>query len=71
MSDIRFVGDMERLEIRETDRFVLKVSSKVTMETAERLQETWKTFSEGKCGSLLILEPGMELGVISTTPEKD
>ncbi len=71
MSDIRFVGDMERLQIKEGDKFVLKVPHQISSETAEKIQKIWADFSEGKCGKLLILDKDMELGVISTVPEKE
>lgn len=71
MSDIRFVGDMQRLQIKKGDKFVLKVSRPLTREAVEKFQEIWSKFTHGETGPILILEPGMELGVVSTIPEKD
>lgn len=71
MSDIRFVGDMERLQIKKGDRFVLKTKNFLSAQSVASIQEAWNKFTEGETGLLLILEPGMELGVISTVPEKD
>lgn len=70
MSDIRFVGDMQRLQIKEGDRFILTIDQPISSETADKIQEVWSTFTEGKGGKLLLLERGMKLGVISQIPEK-
>lgn len=68
--EIRFLGDLQRLEIKPGDRFVLKMPAHISLDTAEKIQTIWNTFTDGKAGKLLILDGGMELGAISF-PEKE
>lgn len=62
--EIRFLGDMQRLETKPGDHFVLSVQGKVSMQQEKRIREMWDL--HGIDGvRLLVLEGGMQLGVFS------
>jgi hypothetical protein len=61
--EIRFIGDMQRLEVRAGDRYVLMCANLVDQETASRIEEAFKRFA-GDDAKLLVLDPSMKLGVI-------
>ena len=67
-SEIRFPGDLQRLELRPGDRFVLTAEGPISIEMAERIQRSWHEFTGGddKRFPLIILADGLKLGVIST-----
>ena len=67
---VRFVGDLQRLEPRFGDRYVLCISQRVSAETAARIRNLWERFA-GKDVPLLILEDGMKLGAISMLDKAD
>jgi hypothetical protein len=69
--EIRWIGDLTRLEIKPGDKFVIQIDRRVDAETAASIQAAWASFTEGceGIGKLLIIEPGMKLGTISTKPE--
>lgn len=60
---IRYLGDLQRLSVREGDTFVLMVSSVLSRETCERIQQQWRE-EVGDANKLIILSHGMRLGVI-------
>lgn len=68
---IEYLGDLQRLEIKPGDRFVLTTDQIISLETCEKIQQIWAKFTEGKGKELLILMPGMKLGVIGGLPEKE
>lgn len=67
MSDeIRFLGDLQRLDLKPGDRFVLTCEHHLSEDAHKRIQETWKRFMGGDdAAGLLIIESGMKIGVIN------
>ena len=64
--EIRFLGDLQRLELRPGDVLVLKTADKLSLATLRNIGERMrKICPEHK---LIILDAGMELGVLSPTP---
>lgn len=63
--EIRFVGDLTRLQIEPGDKFVLTVPGRVSDEMREVLRDSWERFA-GEGVPILILEEGFRLGAIST-----
>lgn len=62
--EVRFVGEMERLEIGPGDRFVLTTDQPISQKDAARIQTAWATFA-GEDVKLLILDQHMKLGAIN------
>jgi len=62
---INFLGDLQRLELKPGDRFVLSVPHVLSPEVCARIQEGWRGFAGDKV-KLLILTDGMKLGAINT-----
>lgn len=64
---IKFLGDMQRLDLKDGDRFVLTVDAVLSDADRRRIQEAWAKFVGGDTErfNLLMLERGMKLGVIS------
>jgi len=67
-NEIRFLGDLQRLEIKPGDKFVLTTPGCISMDQRERIVQVWKQFA-GEDAPVLILESGMRLGVISSEAE--
>jgi hypothetical protein len=76
-SEIRFLGDLQRLTLKPGDRFVLIVPGRISPEMAARIQDIWTRWTENgdnlttRVGKLLILEEGMKLGLINAGPSED
>lgn len=66
---IRYLGDLQRLEVRPGDVFVLRPSGRLSPEQVQRLRERWDSLGLG--GKLLVLECGFDLGVVSAEKSKD
>lgn len=62
-SEIRYLGDLQRLEIRPGDKFVIRVNRPITLEHAEALREQWHRFA-GNDIPVLILVGDTEIGAI-------
>jgi hypothetical protein len=60
---IRFLGDLQRLEVRPGDVFVLKSRQPLSSEQLKRIHEMWE--QNGPGGKLFIQGDGFELGVVS------
>lgn len=60
----RFLGDMVRLKLEPGDVCVLMVPGRISNETAERMREMWTT-AIGEAVTLLVLDSGMRIGVLS------
>lgn len=61
--EIRFLGDLQRLELKPGDMFVLSVDEHISHEMADRLKQT---FAEATGGAkVIVLGRGMKLGVVS------
>ena len=61
--EIRFVGDLQRVDVRPGDRYVLTVARPISNEMHLRIQAVWKDFMGAGAPILLVLEDGMKLGV--------
>ncbi len=68
---INFLGDLQRLEIKQGDRFVLMVDDVISDSTATHIQTLWAQFIGAEGPKLLILQRGMKLGVIGAVPEPE
>lgn len=66
MDEIRFLGDMERLQFKPGDKFILKVPGRISSEIAARMKQAWHEFMGGNPDEfkLLIIEEGMTIGVL-------
>jgi hypothetical protein len=66
-NEIRWVGNLERLELKPGDRFVLQVDKQLSLDQHRSIQEAWVAFiGDADVGKLLVIEPGMKLGAINT-----
>ncbi|QOF71469.1 hypothetical protein IG197_27640 [Aminobacter sp. SR38] len=65
---IEFLGDLQRLDLKPGDRFVLTMNGPVSMDTAARIRDAWTHFVGGDEDQfkLLILDGGCKLGVIGS-----
>lgn len=65
--EIRYLGDLQRLELKPGDRFVLTVDRPISGEMAAKLGEVWARFvgDDREDLKLLILDSGMKLGVLN------
>jgi hypothetical protein len=63
---IRYVGELQRLELPPGDKFVLicPAGTPITQDMAERLKQTWENFA-GEDHPCAVITDGMKLGVIS------
>lgn len=61
--EIRWVGELQRCDVRPGDKFVLNVDGIISDHTAQHIQRAWKDFIGGDHAKLLILTDGMKLGV--------
>lgn len=62
---IRFVGDLQRCDVKPGDRFVMTVERPISREMHEVIQRTWRDFiGSDNPAKLLVLQDGMRLGVI-------
>lgn len=68
--DIRWIGDLERLELRDGDRFVLSLPTVLTAEQHTCIQAAWRDFVGGDAErfKLLVMDGGAKLGVINGEP---
>jgi hypothetical protein len=62
-SEIRFLGDLQRLEVKPGDRFVLTVPGPVSSKVISFLQKQWEELNVSQ-GKLIVLTDGCKLGVI-------
>ena len=67
--EIQFIGDMQSLALKPGDVLVLKCPGKVSYDTAEKLRDMIETQFPGH--KALVLDDGLELGVISPTSEPE
>ena len=61
--EIRFLGDLQRLQPKPGDVFVLTVEGRVSADMVKILREQWKTFMGDI--PLLVIDGGARLGCIS------
>jgi hypothetical protein len=67
MEEIRFVGDLQRVQPQPGDVFVLTCDQNLSCHQAELLREAFARAMP--TATLLILDAGMKLGVIGQPPE--
>jgi hypothetical protein len=60
--EIRYLGDLQRLELRPGDILVLSVDAHISQEMAARLQADFREVTDAK---VIVVGKGMKLGVIS------
>lgn len=67
--EIRYLGDVQRLKLRPADIVVLRLPAGMTLrpETRARLQAAAESQLDGH--KVLILEDGMQIGVLSPVDE--
>jgi hypothetical protein len=63
-NEIRFVGDMERLQFRAGDRLVLKTEQRISAETAARMKQELEQWLNDDTIKVIVLGDGMSLGVL-------
>jgi hypothetical protein len=61
---IRYVGELQRLELRPGDKFVLVCPGAISRDMAERLKQTWQDFA-GEDHPCAVIADGMKLVVLS------
>ena len=68
--EIRFIGDMQRLDVKPGDRFVISMSSLVSAHQIDRINAVWAKFTAGiePAPKLLILDGAAKLGAIGCEP---
>ena len=57
------IEDLQRIDVRPGDRFVLRMDGPISMDLAQQLKKNWALFW-GKEVPILIMEKGTELFVI-------
>lgn len=62
-AEVRFLGDVQRLELRPGDVVVLSLDAPVTDQTADLLKRRMETAIPGH--QCLIMAAGMKLGVLA------
>lgn len=67
-AEIRFLGDVQRLELGPDDILVLKMPGRVTGEMADRIREHFAKLL-GNERKIIILDNGCEIGVLTPTSE--
>lgn len=65
---IRYLGDIQRLSLRQGDTIVLSVPSAISVEMRERLREQMAERLPGY--PVIVLSCGMRIGVVETTMEE-
>jgi len=60
---IRFVGDLQRLDVRPGDKFVLTCERSVDEDTLLRLRDALRDFL-GEDAQVLILDSGLKIGAV-------
>lgn len=68
IGEVRFLGDLQRLELKPGDRFVLTLGQRpVTAELRDRIQAAWADFigaANAEVNKLLVIDGEMRLGAI-------
>lgn len=65
---IRYLGDLQRLDLKPGDKLVLTLSSRVSRETLDRISLELQAFA-GQDVKVLVLDEGMKLGAIGQEKE--
>lgn len=64
--EIRFIGDLDRLEIKPGDKFILTAPGPISAQGYAEIQRAWRDFVGGEPDQfkLLILESGIKIEVL-------
>lgn len=69
---LRLPGDLQRLDLKPGDRFVLSVDRPIPMEMCERIQKLWRDFiGDDTEHRLMVLDAGIELSVINVEAKRE
>lgn len=60
--EIRFIGDMQRLELKPGDSLVVKAMGIISRDTAERIESMLSKKFPGV--PIVVLDAGLEIGVL-------
>lgn len=66
---VRFLGDVQRLQMQPGDVAVLSVDDHVSDDMAKRLKEYWNSAFPGV--RLLVLDKGMRIGLLNNNTESE
>jgi len=64
VDEIRFVGELRRVDIKPGDKFVLRFDQPLSLDAIARFQSYWERFA-GPGVPLLVLDSHAELSVIN------
>ncbi len=62
-SEIKYLGELQRLDLKPNDVFVLSTSCKLTSEQLEKLNQYWRSLMPNN--KVIILSDNFKLGVIN------
>lgn len=62
--EIRWVGDVSRIEYKPTDKFVLSIDERISDETWTRLRKGLADFLKCPEDNIVVLVGGMKLGIM-------
>lgn len=69
--EVRWLGDLQRLDIKPGDKFVLTMPGSLSEETVSRIQQVWREFVGGDEPKILVLSAGMKLGVFGDAQDTE
>lgn len=62
--EIKFIGELQRVDVKPGDRFVMMTERPIRREEFEMLQGMWRGFIGSDENKLLVLDHGCRLGVV-------
>jgi len=68
---IKFLGNLSRLDARPGDKFVLMTEGDVSHDMAMRITEEWNRFMGPDAPKLMVLSDGIKIGIVSGLPDCD
>jgi hypothetical protein len=68
IGEIRFVGDMQRLEVKPGDVYVIQSDQPISSDTVERIRQSVRQVL-GAETKVLVIGNGLKFGVVATEPE--
>lgn len=66
MSEIKYIGQLQRLDVKPGDRFVITFDEHLSREGVEAITEAWKHFMGNDAPKVLVLTNGCKIGVIGS-----
>lgn len=67
-AEIRFVGELHRLDVMPGDKFVVTFPGVLSQQQAEHIRAKWAEFM-GSAHGLLVLSDGAKIGAIGTASD--